>query len=136
VNFDYPLLNRAARAAYLSSRASRDQAVEAVANLAQLVELDVRLAYEETVRAQEQISATTATLAARDAALRVEQERYRVGKSTSLLVSLAQQDVLNSRIAQATAVAAYLKGLVDVYRLEGSLLERRGIVTMDYPPAR
>jgi outer membrane protein len=134
VNFDYPLLNRAARAAYLSSRASRDQAVEAVANLAQLVELDVRLAYEETVRAQEQISATTATLAARDEALRVEQERYRVGKSTSLLVSLAQQDVLNSRIAQATAVAAYLKGLVDVYRLEGSLLERRGIVTMDYPP--
>ncbi|HSV13177.1 MAG TPA: TolC family protein, partial [Tepidisphaeraceae bacterium] len=73
VNFDYPLLNRSARAAYLSSRASRDQAIEAVANLAQLVELDVRLAYEETVRAQEQIAATTATLAARDEALRVEQ---------------------------------------------------------------
>jgi outer membrane protein len=134
VNFDYPLLNRAARAAYGSSLATRDQANEAVANLAQQVEFDVRSAYEEALRAEEQIAATAATRAARDAALQVEQERYRVGKSTSLLVSLAQQDMLNSQIAQATAVASYLKGLVDLYRLEGSLLERRGVVTMDYPP--
>jgi outer membrane protein TolC len=136
VNFDYPIFNRSARAAYNISIATRDQANEAVANLAQLVELDIRSAYQETLRSQEQISATTATLAARDAALQVEQERYRVGKSTSLLVSLAQQEVLNSQIAQATAVASYLKGLVDLYRLEGSLLERRGVVTLDYPPRR
>jgi outer membrane protein len=136
VNFDYPLFNRAAQAAYGSSRATRDQAAEAVGNLTQLVEFDVRSAYQEALRAHEQIAATTATLAARDAALQVEQERYRVGKSTSLLVSLAQQEVLNSQIAQATAVASYLKGLVDLYRLEGSLLERRGVVTLDYPPRR
>jgi outer membrane protein len=136
VNFAYPLMNRVARAAYGSSLASRDQASEALANMKQMVEFDVRSAYQEALRSREQIAATTATLAALDAALQVEQERYRVGKSTSLLVSLAQQEMLNSRIAQATAVASYLKGLVDLYRLEGSLLERRGVVTMDWPPRR
>jgi outer membrane protein TolC len=133
-NFAYPLQNRAARAAYGTSLATRDQASEALANMAQLVEFDVRSAYQEALRSREQIAATTATLAAQNAALQVEQERYRVGKSTSLLVSLAQQEMLNSQIAQATAVASYLKGLVDLYRLEGSLLERRGVVTLDYPP--
>ena len=133
-NLDMPLINTAARAAHGSALAARDQSIEALANLQQMVELDVRSTYQEVLRAQEQITASTAALAANDAALQVEQERYRVGKSTTLLVSVAQQQLLSSQIAQATAVASFLKGLVDLYRLEGSLLERRGIVSMDYPP--
>jgi len=128
VNLSYPLLNRAARADYLSSLASREQAAASVANLEQMVELDVRSAYQEMLRAREQISATAASREAREEALQVEQERYRVGKSTSLLVSLAEQEVLNARIAQASAVASYLKGLVSLYQTEGSLLERRGVL--------
>ena len=134
VNFSYPLLNRAARAADNSSHASRDQSIEALANLQQQVELEVRSSYVEMNRAKEQITASAAALTAADAALQVEQERYRVGKSTSLLVSVAQQQLLSSQIAQATAVASYLKGLVDLYRVEGSLLERRGVSSLDYPP--
>jgi outer membrane protein TolC len=133
LNLSYPILNLAATAQYRAALASREQADQAVANLAQQVELDVRSAYEEVVRAREQIIATTATLAARDEALQVEQGRYRVGKSTSLLVTVAEQDMLNSQNDQAAAVAAYLNGLVNLYQLEGSLLERRGIVTSDFP---
>ena len=136
VNFDYPFYNRAAKAASNSAIASRDQAIEALANLQQMVEFDVRSSYQEALRAQEQISASAAALAASDAALQVEQERYQVGKSTNLLVSVAQQQELTSQIAQATAVASYLKDLVDLYRLEGSLLERRGVVSLDYPPEK
>jgi outer membrane protein len=136
LNLSYPILNLAATAQYRSALASREQADQAVANLAQQVELDVRSAYEEVVRAKEQITATTATLAARQEALEVEQGRYRVGKSTSLLVTVAEQDMLNSQNDQASAVAAYLNGLVNLYQLEGSLLERRGIVTADFPRRR
>ena len=134
VNFSYPLLNRTARAADAISHATRDQSIEALANLQQMVELDVRSSYKEARRSKEQITASAAALAAADAALQVEQERYRVGKSTSLLVSVAQQQLLASQINQATAVASYLKGLVDLYRVEGSLLERRGVASLDYPP--
>ena len=65
--------------------------------------------------------------------MQVEQERYRVGKSTTLLVSVAQQQVLNTQIDQATAVASYLNDLVALYQAEGSLLERRGLVTAADP---
>ncbi len=134
LNFAYPLFNRAARAAHNSALATRDQSADAIANLTELIQFDVRSSYQEAVRSQQQIAATAATLAANDAALQVEQEKYRVGKSTSLLVSLAQQALLDSKNAQAVAIANYLKGLVDLYRIEGSLLERRGVVSLDYPP--
>ncbi len=134
VNFSYPLGNRAAQASFRSALATRQQADLATANLSQQVELDVRSAYQEVVRAREQITATTATLAARQASLDVERERFTVGRSTNLLVSVAEQDVLNTRIDQATAIAAYLNGLVNLYRSEGSLLERRGVITTDSPP--
>jgi outer membrane protein TolC len=50
-----------------------------------------------------------------------------VGKSTSLLVAQAQRDLLSSRISETQAITNYLKSLIDLYRLEGSLLERRGV---------
>jgi outer membrane protein TolC len=51
-----------------------------------------------------------------------------VGKSTSLLVAQAQRDLVSSQIAEVEAVVNCLKALVDLYRLEGSLLERRGVI--------
>jgi outer membrane protein len=60
--------------------------------------------------------------------LRIETEKLRVGKSTSFLVAQAQRDLLASRIAEVGALTDYLKALVELYRQDGSLLERRGIV--------
>ena len=128
LNFAYPLLNRAARANYQAAIASRDEAQQAIENLAQQVDLEVRSAYQEVIRAREQITASTATLAAQRATADVERERFTVGRSTNLLVAVAEQNVLASQIDQTTAVAAYLNGLVNLYRVEGSLLERRGIM--------
>jgi hypothetical protein len=59
--------------------------------------------------------------------LRAETEKFRVGKSTSLLVGQAQRDFVASQIAQTQAVANHLKALITLYRLEGSLLQRRGV---------
>jgi outer membrane protein TolC len=43
------------------------------------------------------------------------------------MVAQAQRDLLVSRIAEVRALANYLKALIDLYRQDGSLLERRGI---------
>jgi hypothetical protein len=59
--------------------------------------------------------------------LEVEREKYRLGRSTILLVSQAQRDLLTAQLSEVQATAAYLKALVNLYRLEGSLLERRGV---------
>ena len=127
VKFDYPPLNRDATARQRRATLTRSQAAEAVRNLSQLVELDVREAFIELLRAREQIAATAATRKLRAETLRTENEKFRVGRSTSLLVVQTQRDLLASEIAEDEAVVNYLKAFVDLHRLEGSLLERRGI---------
>jgi outer membrane protein TolC len=123
----YPWRNRDARARHQRAELSLTQAREAVENLAQLVELDVRGAFIEMNRAREQILASRASRELEEEKLRIETEKFRVGRSTSFLVSQAQRDLVRARIAETLAVTGYLTRLVQLYRLEGSLLERRGI---------
>jgi len=127
INFDHPLGNRGSKAQNERALLNRDQAEKAVGNLSQLIELDVRTAYIEVNRAEQQISATAETRKLQEEKLRVETERFRVGRSTNFLIAQAQRDLIISQIAENRAVANYLKALIDLYRLEGSLLERRGI---------
>jgi len=124
---ELPLRNRAARARHTRAVISRQQAVKAFENLAQLAQVDIRSAYVEVSRTHEQITATAATRTFQEEKLRVETEKFRVGKSTSLLVAQAQRDLVASQIAEIQAVANYFKALVGLYRLEGSLLQRRGV---------
>ena len=128
LSLEYPFVNRGARARYERARLTRRQTEEAVENLAQLVQVDVRSAYIEVTRTREQIAATAATRALQEEKARIEREKFRVGKSTTLMVAQAQRDFLESRISEIQAITNYLKALVSLYRLEGSLLERRGIV--------
>ncbi|HUV09259.1 MAG TPA: TolC family protein [Spirochaetia bacterium] len=127
LSFQYPIRNRDAEARNRRALLLRDQAEKALNNLSQLVELDVRNAYIEVNRAKEQITASTATRKFQEEKLRIETEKFRVGRSTNFLVAQAQRDLLVSRIAEVQSLANYLKALVNLYRQEGSLLERRGI---------
>jgi outer membrane protein TolC len=125
--FAYPVRNRAARARHTRAVISKQQSIKALENLEQLAQVDVRLAYIEVSRAREQITATAATRTFQEEKLRVETEKFRVGKSTSLLVAQAQRDLVASQIAEIQAITNYFKALISLYRLEGSLLPRRGV---------
>lgn len=135
ISLEFPFVNREARGKHRRSILTREQAEEAVNNLAQLVQVDVRSAYVEVNRAKEQIAATAATRAFQEEKARIEAEKFRVGKSTSLLVAQAQRDLLSSRISEIQAIVNYLKAFIDLYYLEGSLLERRGILAPGQEPA-
>lgn len=125
--FSYPLGNRAADADHRRARLSRQQANEALHNLSQLIDLDVRLAHIEAERALQQIEATRATRTLREETLRAETEKFRVGTSTAFLVAQAQRDLLESRIAEIRSMVNYRQALIELYRLDGSLLLRRAI---------
>ena len=127
LTFEYPMANQAARARYSRAVLSRQQMLKALENLIQLIQVDVRSAYIEVTRTREQITATAATRNFQEEKLRAESEKFRVGKSTSLLVAQTQRDLVASQIAEIEAFANYLKALVSLYGLEGSLLQRRGI---------
>ncbi len=125
--FSYPLGNRAAQAEHERARLTRQQAGESLHNLAQLISLDVREAHLEVERTQEQIGATRATRELREETLRAETEKFRVGTSTAFLVAQSQRDLLESQIAEVRAVVNYRQALIDLYRLDGTLLQRRAI---------
>jgi outer membrane protein TolC len=127
VKFDYPIFNRDAESLHRRALLTREQAQKTLDNLSQLVEVDVRTAYIEVNRTKQQIAASSVTRMFNEEKLRTETEKLRVGKSTSFLVAQAQRDLLVSRIAEVRALANYLKALIDLYRQDGSLLERRGI---------
>jgi outer membrane protein len=136
VRFNYPILNRDAKALHRRALLTREQAQKALENLSQLVEVDVRTAYIEVNRTKQQIAASSVTRMFDEEKLRTETEKLRVGKSTSFLVAQAQRDLLVSRIAEVRALANYLKALIDLYRQDGSLLVRRGISAPGREPVK
>ncbi|MDT0634577.1 TolC family protein [Spectribacter hydrogenoxidans] len=125
LEFEYPLGNRAAEAEDLRARREVAQAEASLANLGRLISAEVRNAVIEARRAAAQIDATAATLALQEETLEAEQARFEVGRSTSLLVAQAQRDLLAAQLDRADAFLAYRQALIDLYRLDGSLLIRR-----------
>ncbi len=127
LTFEYPASNQAARARHTRALLNRQQMLKSLDNLVQLVQVDIRSAYIEVTRTREQITATAATRNLQEEKLRAETEKFSVGRSTSLLVAQAQRDLVASQIAEIQATVNYLKALVSLFGLEGSLLQRRGI---------
>jgi outer membrane protein TolC len=127
IEFSSYLGNRAAEGKQFAARASRDQAMAAIENLENMVQLDVRLAANEIERTHQQIEASRVTREMEEQTLTAEQERFSVGDTTSLLVAQAQRDLLVSRLAEIEAIVEYRIALVNLFLVEGSLLERRGI---------
>lgn len=136
IQFSYPIGNRAAEADYQRARLTRRQALESLHNLEQLVDLDILLAYVDVQRAGEQIAATRATRELREETLRAETEKFRIGTSTGFLVAQAQRDLLESEIAEVRAMVVYRQQLIELYRLEGTLLQRRAIDAPGDRPVR
>lgn len=134
VTAEHPILNRAPRAEHRRARLNRRQLHRALDNLTQLVQLEVRTAYIEVERARQQVAATAETLRYHEQSLAAETEKFKVGKSSSILVAQAQRDLLTSQLNAVDAVVAYLQALVRLYRVEGSLLERRGLVAPGMEP--
>ncbi|MGB5234042.1 MAG: TolC family protein [Candidatus Macondimonas sp.] len=135
LRLDFPVRNRQSRALHLQSTTARDQRELALQNLEQLAELDVRSAFMEVKRAEEQVSASAATRSLQEAAQRAERENFLVGKSTATLLSRAQRDLVSSQIEEVRSVVNLRKALIDLYRQDGTLLEYRGITAPGPAPS-
>jgi len=127
LNFEFPLGNRSARARHRQSLISLEQTEGSLLNMEQLAQVDIRSAYVDVKSAEEGIKASKATRELREETLRIEEAKLRVGKSTTFLVSQAQRDVVESQIAEVEAIVEYRKALLDLFRLQGILLQRWGI---------
>jgi outer membrane protein TolC len=129
LSLELPLGRHVAKAEHRRATLEHEQAEGALDNLRQLVALDVRTALVGVAEARE-----LATLAARtrqldEAKLHAEWEKHRLGRSSAFQVARALRDLARSRVDEVEALADARIALVELYRLDGSLLDRRGITT-------
>lgn len=129
-SFSYPLGARAADADYSKAQLSQAEQEEALRNLQQLIELDVRTAYLDIRIAREQIDAARTARALQQIRLQGEIDRFEAGVAGAFPITQAQRDLLAAQISEVNAVMDYLKRITTFYRLEGTLLARRGISTV------
>lgn len=127
LDYEFPLYNREASALDRRARASYGQALESIENLRQLISLEVRNALLEVERSLQQIAASASRRALQEEVARTETIRFQVGTVTALDVARVQRDLLESRINEVEAIVNYRQSLIDLYRLDGTLLLRRGI---------
>lgn len=127
ISFSMPLGNRAAEARARRAALSRAQVEEAIGNLERAAEVEIRSAFTDVKRARATVFATAETRRLQEEKLRSEQEKYQVGRSTSILVATAERDLLSTRLAETQAVVNYILAVLTLYKAEGTHLERRGI---------
>jgi outer membrane protein len=127
LTFYFPVTDRQAIAQYSRAKYSKEQMELSLKNMERLVQWDVRSAYIEVLRSKEQITATRVARELQAKNLDAELEKFRVGKSTNFLVLQVQGDFTASQLNEARSMVAYLNALVNLYLMEGTLSERRGI---------
>ena len=123
----YPLGNREAENRQKLAELNYKNAIKSLDNLSQLIETDIRLSYLKVNLNREKIDAANSTFKLQEQKLKTETAKFNVGKSNSFLVAQAQRDLLSSQISRIQTVINYLKDMIEFYRLEGTLLDRRGI---------
>lgn len=125
--FSYPLQNRAANAANRRANFQKSAAEEAIANFCQIIDVEVRTAILEIERTSRLIYSTQVTEELRRRQLEAETEKFRVGRSTQIEVSQAQRDFVQSQLDRVVAEVANINAYLELYRVEGTALQRRGI---------
>ncbi|RCK81437.1 MAG: Type I secretion system, outer membrane component LapE [Candidatus Ozemobacter sibiricus] len=128
LRFDLTPGRRQARALDQRARYSRQQRQEALRNLQRLIQEEVLRAILEVQRALQQVKATAQTVARQREKRRAEEIKFQVGKTTAFQVAQAQRDEAASEIAALKARIGVLNALTDLYRADGSLAARRGVV--------
>lgn len=132
LNFEMTLGNRAEKARLERARLQVRQAEARVRHLERSADAEVQNAVTEALSQLAQTAAARKEAAAREEALAVETENFRLGRSTSLDVLQVQRDYIGARVSEATAVARSLQALSALHRAEGTLAARHGIV-LDTP---
>ena len=127
LGLDLPLVRRGDRARLERARLGRLQARAAVDDTASRGVEEVRRAAVAVQTEQARVEATAEAVAARREELRIERDRYQVGMVRNLDVLLVQRLLIQAEVDAAAARVDLRQALAELYRAEGTLLERRRI---------
>ncbi|MBI2369714.1 MAG: TolC family protein [Deltaproteobacteria bacterium] len=120
---EQPLGNRAAKADLSQRRLEQDRAVIQLRNLEQRIATDVRQAVRTLTSNLERIEATRAARTLAEQKVRAEEEKLRVGLSTTFNVQQFQRDLTDAQVSEIQAQTDYQRSLINLERVKGTALE-------------
>jgi outer membrane protein TolC len=119
-----PLSNTKARNSLKADRATEQQLLLKLKQLEQNVMVQIDDAVKNAQSAWESVDATQKARTYAEAALKAEQGKYAVGKSTTFTVLQLQNGLTSARSQEIRALANYNEALAGLAQQEGSTLER------------
>lgn len=124
VDMSLDVFNRRAIASQGKATLDRETQDLAYKNLLQTIELEVRQAYIDCQTNLENISAVRQTSELRKQALKTENIKFELGKSTNQNIADAQRDLLSSQINHTQAIIDYVRSRLRLHYLDGTLVEK------------
>jgi outer membrane protein TolC len=125
---EYPLGNRAARGEHEKAQLERRQSEKESENLRLSIIVEVNKAARDIRTGLKRIEVTTKSVELAEESLKAERKKLEVGVSTSHDVLEFEEELADARRRAILARLEYAKGLINLARATGVLLEENDIV--------
>lgn len=122
-----PLGNRGPQATYTRAKLAAEQARTSLKNLGLQITQQVREAVRRVEANAKRVDANRAARALAEEQLRVEQRRLEAGVTTTFNVLSFQRDLTAAQANEIRAIADYYEALVNLERVQGTVLEANRI---------
>ena len=119
----FPVFGRKAGGAYAKARADYDRSVISYQKQKDAVRFDVRNAIREIASSQKKMEAALLSTNLAREVLRNEEEKFKVGLSTTREILEAQRDLISAEAGYISAFASHRIALADLERARGTMIE-------------
>jgi len=131
LNLTIPIRNRTAQATQVRAELEYRQAQLRLQQLEDQIRIEVRNAQYSVQQNRASVKAAQAAVDLANQTLEIEQNKYKIGASTMVMVLQDEALLAQAQATLLSAKAAYDKAEVERDRATGLLLERAGIVVRD-----
>jgi outer membrane protein TolC len=128
VVFRYPLANRRAKGRLEQSRLAIRQQLLRIKNLEENIIAEVRAAVRDALTNAQRVQATRAASRLAEKQLEAEEKKLQVGLATVFTVLQFQEDLAVERSNEINALTDYLKTIVRLEEVKGTLLQAYDII--------
>jgi outer membrane protein TolC len=128
VVFRYPLANRRAKGRLEQSRLAIRQQLLRIKNLEENIIAEVRAAVRDALTNAQRVQATRAASRLAEKQLEAEEKKLQVGLATVFTVLQFQEDLAIERSNEINALTDYLKAIVRLDEVKGTLLQTYDII--------
>ena len=129
--FSYPIFNRTAKGEYVKANADLNRRIINYQKVKEQIELEVRDALREVRNSQKKIEAARTAVELAQQVVINDEERLRVGITTTREVLESQRDLIDAQTTKIEAVTEYNISLARLEKTKGTILKLNNIKIED-----